>query len=101
MTLNYSTIDLDSLYVKYYEPKTKSLDFFLTFSDPTWCTVVVVGGQFINMLESVMEKLKEIGRHEHLRIPEAVFVFLDDEKYPENIFSTESRSKYSPTMVSS
>ena len=73
---------------------------FVSFSDPTGCTVVVVGGEYIHRLDEVMKNVDEIG-DEMDRIPEAVFVFLNDEKYPENIFSTDNRHVSSPTMVKS
>ena len=70
----------------------------MTFSDPTGCTVVVVGGEHINKFEDVMESVDKIG-DEMSRLPEAVFVFLNDDKYPENIFSKDNRHVSSPTMV--
>ena len=73
---------------------------FVSFSDPTGCTVVVVGGEYIHRLDEVMKNVDEISG-EMFRIPEAVFVFLNDEKYPENIFSTDNRHVSSPTMVKS
>ena len=63
---------------------------FVSFSDPTGCTVVVVGGEYIHRLDEVMKNVDEIG-DEMDRIPEAVFVFLNDEKYPENLFSSQYR----------
>ena len=72
----------------------------MSFSDPTGCTVVVVGGEYIHRLDEVMKNVDEIGE-EMKRIPEAVFVFLNDEKYPQNIFSTDNRHVSSPTMVKS
>ena len=72
----------------------------MSFSDPTGCTVVVVGGEYIHRLDEVMKNVDKIG-DEIDRIPEPVFVFLNDEKYPENIFSTDNRHVSSPTMVKS
>ena len=70
----------------------------MNFEDPTYCTVVVVGGEFINKIDAVMDKLAVIGRDELKRLPEAVFLFLP-ETYPDNVFSKEKRHRLSPTMV--
>ena len=72
----------------------------MSFSDPTGCTVVVVGGEYIHRLDEVVKNVDKIG-DEMDRIPEAVFVFLNDEKYPKNIFSKDNRTVSSPTMVKS
>ena len=69
----------------------------MSFNDPTGCTVVVVGGEYINKFQAVMKELNRIG-DQMKRIPEAVFVFLDG-TYPEDIFSIELRHKHSPTTV--
>ena len=71
---------------------------FMNFEDPTYCTAVVVGGEFINKIDAVMDKLAVLGRDELKRLPEAVFLFLPD-TYPDNIFSKDKRHRLSPTMV--
>ena len=70
----------------------------MNVEDPTYCTVVVVGGEFINKIDAVMDKLAVYGRDELKRLPEAVFLFLP-ETYPDNVFSKEKRHRLSPTMV--
>ena len=70
----------------------------MNFEDPTYCTVVVVGGEFIKEIDAVMEKLAVIKKDELKRVPEAVFLFLP-ETYPDNIFSKDKRHRLSPTMV--
>ena len=47
---------------------------FMTFQDPTMCTVVVVGGDYIKKIENVTRKVEEIGDTMD-RVPEAVFIF--------------------------
>ena len=110
--LNKDKTDLDFIkekkeslrYKGFYFIKSRNLNFilrsFVSFSDPTGCTVVVVGGEYIHRLDEVMKNVDEIG-DEIRRLPEAVFLFLNDEKYPENIFSTDNRHVSSPTMVKS
>ena len=71
---------------------------FMNFEDPTYCTVVVVGGEFINKIDAVMDKLSVTGADELKRLPEAVFLFLP-ETYPDNVFSKDKRHRLSPTMV--
>ena len=71
---------------------------FMNFEDPTYCTVIVVGGEFINKIDAVMDKLSVTGADELKRLPEAVFLFLP-ETYPDNIFSKDKRHRPSPTMV--
>ena len=71
---------------------------FMNFEDPTYCTVVVVGGEFINKIDAVMDKLSVTGADELKRLPEAVFLFLP-ETYPYNVFSKDERHRLSPTMV--
>ena len=71
---------------------------FMNFEDPTYCTAVVVGGEFINKIDAVMDKLAVYGRDELKRLPEAVFLFLP-ETYPDSILSKEKRHRLSPTMV--
>ena len=92
-------------YKGFYFIKSRNLNIisrsFVSFSDPTGCTVVVVGGEYIHRLDEVMKNVDEIVDEMNERIPEAVFVFLNDEKYPENIFSTDNRHVSSPTMVKS
>ena len=66
--------------------------------DPTFCSAIVVGGEFINKIDAVMDKLAVIGRDELKRLPEAVFLFLP-ETYPDSIFSKDKRHRLSPTMV--
>ena len=75
-----------------------TLEAFVTFSDPTWCTVVLVGGEYVYQWEAVMQKVDEIG-DELERIPKAVITFLKDEKPPENIYSSDNRTTFSPTLV--
>ena len=36
----------------------------MTFEDPTHCTVVVVGGEYINKIDAVMDKLAVTGSDE-------------------------------------
>ena len=74
------------------------LKSFMNFEDPTFCTVVVVGGEYINKIDAVMDKLAVTGGDELKRLPEAVFLFLP-ETYPDNIFSKDKRHRLSPTMV--
>ena len=71
---------------------------FMNFEDPTFCTVVVVGGEYINKIDAVMDKLAVIKKDELKRLPEAVFLFIP-ETYPDNVFSKENRHRLSPTMV--
>ena len=59
---------------------------------------MVVGGEFINKIDAVMDKLAVIKKDELKRLPEAVFLFLP-ETYPDNIFSKDKRHRLSPTMV--
>ena len=61
------------------------LNSFMNFEDPTYCTVVVVGGEFINKIDAVMDKLAVIGRDDLKRLPLAVFLFLP-ETYPDSVF---------------
>ena len=70
----------------------------MTVEDPTFCSAIVVGGEFINKIDAIMDKLAVIGRDELKRLPEAVFLFLP-ETYPDNIFSKDKRHRLSPTMV--
>ena len=70
----------------------------MNFEDPTHCTAVVVGGEFISKIDAVMDKLAVTGWDELKRLPEAVFLFLP-ETYPDSIFSKEKRHRLSPTMV--
>ena len=70
----------------------------MTVEDPTFCSVIVVGGEFINKIDAVMDKLSVTGKDELKRLPEAVFLFLP-ETYPENVFSKDKRHRLSPTMV--
>ena len=70
----------------------------MNVEDPTFCTVVVVGGEFINKIDAVMEKFAGIKKDDVKRVPEAVFLFLP-ETYPDNVFSKEKRHRLSPTMV--
>ena len=74
------------------------LKSFMNFEDPTFCTAVLVGGEFINKIDAVMDKLAVIGEDELKRLPEAVFLFLP-ETYPYNVFSKDERHRLSPTMV--
>ena len=60
--------------------------------------MVVVGGEHINMFGDVMKTVDEIS-DDMSRLPESVFVFLNDEKYTENIFSKDNRHVSSPTLV--
>ena len=76
-------------------------------TDPTWCIMVVVGGDHISKLDEVRKKVEEIP---DTMTPEVMFVFLNDKKYPESIFRMEYSPKYpgdtrrgdsrSPTVVS-
>ena len=70
----------------------------MTVDDPTFCSAIVVGGEFINKIDAVMDKLAVIGRDELKRLPEAVFLFLP-ETYPDNVFSKDKRHRLSPMMV--
>ena len=70
----------------------------MNVEDPTFCYAIVVGGEFINMIDAVMDKLAVTGSDELKRVPEAVFLFLP-ETYPANIFSKDKRHRLSPTMV--
>ena len=74
------------------------LKSFMNFEDPTYCTAVVVGGEFINKIDAVMDKLAGIGLEGLKRLPEAVFLFLP-ETYPDSIFSKDKRHRMSPMMV--
>ena len=74
------------------------VNLFMNFEDPTYCTVVVVGGEYINKIDAVMDKLAVIGRDELKRLPEAVFLFLP-ETYPDNVLSKDKRHRLSPMMV--
>ena len=73
---------------------------FMNFEDPTYCTAVVVGGEFINKIDAVMDKLAGMINwlDELTRLPEAVFLFLP-ETYPDSIFSKDKRNRMSPMMV--
>ena len=68
------------------------------FEDPTWCTVVLVGGPYVNRMVDVMQFVENI-KYETKMIPQAVLVYLT-ENHPENIFSEGTRDKDSPTVVS-
>ena len=70
----------------------------MNFEDPTYCTAIVVGGEYINKIDAVMDKLSVTGADELKRLPEAVFLFLP-ETYPYNVFSKDERHRLSPTMV--
>ena len=59
---------------------------------------MVFGGEFINKIDAVMDKLAVIKKDELKRLPEAVFLFLP-ETYPDNVFSKDKRHRLSPTMV--
>ena len=76
------------------------LKSFMNFEDPTYCTAVVVGGEYINKIDAVMDKLAGMINwlDELTQLPEAVFLFLP-ETYPYNVFSKDERHRLSPTMV--
>ena len=63
--------------------------------------MVVVGGEYVNIIEIVMKTVEEIGDVLD-RIPEVVFVFLNNNDRPEkeNLFSSQlDRIITTPTMV--
>ena len=65
------------------------------------CTVVVVGLQYlrdVSSQEAVMRRVDLI-TDQMERIPEAVFVFLTDEEYPQSIYRKGVRDSSSPAMV--
>ena len=98
-----------SVYIKYgsnhsidlnTDLKISILKPFATFTDPTWCSVVVVGGEYVNMLDAVIKRVEQIMIDIELHmVPEAIFVFLKEEKYPETIFRIESRDTRAPPVV--
>ena len=47
---------------------------FATFEEPTWCSVVVVGGEYTHRVEAVVRKVDKIGDL-FGRAPEAMVVF--------------------------
>ena len=70
----------------------------MSFEDPLSCFVVVVGGEYICMMDAVLRRVDMIGDLLGFRIPETVFVFLP-EKYPMTVYSKDNRHTLSPTMV--
>ena len=72
---------------------------FLSFSDSTQETVVVVGGKYLAQLDQVLDTLDFI-RKETLRVPSAVFL-LPDEKFDVDLnkVNVSLRDVYSPALV--
>ena len=72
---------------------------FVSFTDPTEETIVVVGGKYLAQLDLVSDTVDSI-RQETERVPSAVFLLTDD-KFDVDLLkvNVSLRDVYSPALV--
>ena len=72
---------------------------FVSFTDPTEETIVVVGGKYLAQLDLVLDTVDSI-RRETERVPSAVFLLADD-KFDVDLLkvNVSLRDVYSPALV--